>query len=368
MLSRIAGLAILCLAAIGKSSAFAEIPPELVDVPRPWLRFHEGEIKEYRDLLIEAYEIAPDDRDAFLHLYYDAWRAYRDHHVAFQHSVRLDDDETTALAKLTRFEAESPVRPSALRALAESLKSGNDFSESRNRFTELLARASALRYQSQNTTVDREQFIRAVQRIRAGAGSPIDADGRPIPRHVALARTPKAGKSLVVGQVIPKPETVATDGFSRDVGRTVFGRESVPSVVFIRGIHAESVKSGIVLRPDSLIRVGESRSDASVPIVPENEDVWFKRLLERVATLVGDAPELINDSRVNSIVSAALSRADAIRRQSLEPYAALASLDSHTEFRAKLAILDAPLEPLLMETELRLKSYLAASAPARSAN
>ncbi|MBX3393925.1 MAG: hypothetical protein KF841_01015 [Phycisphaerae bacterium] len=325
-----------------------ELPPELQDVGEHWLEEHWKSIVENRDHLIVAYGIGSDEMDAFLHIYYDAWRGYRDHLTRFAQSISLDDTPEESQRKLLEFDENSPVSERAFMALAESILPKRDFAESRSRFSELNSRATALRYKDQDYQVGRERFLKELASARESAMAIRDESGRPIPLSVAIERGMFKSESIRPGDTLVVPETVVAPTCERVIGEGVFRRPAVRKKPIVKAINDAATLAKLR---------GPVPAAAPAPLIDPAEDDWV-RGARRMAREAASRPGVTESQRavIAALLDEILARADATRRPRASDYLALERLTSRSEFSRKLAELDEELDGLWLELQGRLSA------------
>ena len=328
-----------------RTAAAGGIPPELQDVGERWLEDHWSGIEEHRTHLIVAYGIGPDEMDAFLHLYYGAWRGYRDHQIAFAESISLDDSPEEARQKLMDFEELSPVSEKALMAVTESILPARDFIESRSRFTELNAWATAHRYKEQDDGLARYELSKAFN-ARSALTAIRDGDGRPMPRHEAVAKGMTAGEAVRPGEIIYSPETVAEPAWVRPIGCGLFRRPVDRVRPIVKSINDAETLSKVFppVKPDA----------SEAPLVDPAEDDWVIAAEGALASFCAgvDGPRC---EKAERLVKEILRRASIVRHRKAESYEALESLTSRRAFSEALAGLDEELDGLQAELSARLE-------------
>lgn len=325
-----------------------EIPPELQDVGEHWLEEHWSSIVENRDHLIAAYGIGSDEMEAFLHIYYDAWRGYRDHLTRFAQSISLDDSPEESQRKLLEFDENSPVNERAFMALAESILPKRDFAENRSRFSELNSRTTALRYMDQNDQLGRERFLKELAAARESAVAVRDESGRPIPLHVAVERGMFKNEAIRPGDILVVPETVAAPMHERVIGDGVFRRPVIRAKPIVKAINDAATLAKLR---------GPAPAKSLAPLIDPAEDDWV-RAARRMAREAASRPGLTESQResIPALLEEILTRADAARRPRASDYLALERLTSRAEFSRKLAELDEELDGLRLELQGRLSA------------
>lgn len=348
------GLFVFTALTTGSPAGADEIPPELSDVPESWLKYQWGEVKEKRDLLIEAYSIPADDLSAFLHLYYGAWRAYREHHVSFARNTSIDDDPKVAKKKLYEFAENSPVSPFALMALVESMLPPGDYTTQRARFSELTQRATAMRYKASDSQGQQDQLIRDLFRFREGATSPRDVSNRPLPLGVALAMTKgMLPGEIPLGEVIPSPETVVPLGpAGRTVDRSLFNRPRLSKKPVVLSINDEKTLKRLAAAANAeLPKMGVVET---VTLIDPLEDDFIRQVNRMIDSAQARAKSPDEKQELSRLRDEILYRANIQRRLNEDEYRKLDTLTSRSEFSRALAKLDAVLHGLMMELQLRV--------------
>ncbi len=335
---------VLCGVAAARPAAAGGLPAELQDVGERWLEENWSSIVEKRTHLITAYEIGADDMEAFLHLYYSAWRGYRDHHIRFAESISIDDSPEEAHRKLIEFDEQSPVRDTALMVLVESILPPRDVVESRSRFIELNEAATAQRYKEQDVALARYELSRAFN-ARGAATAFRDRDGRPIPRHESVALGLTAGDAVKPGEILYSPETVAEPAWVRPVACGVFHRPVARVTPIVKSINDAETLAKVFPR---------MTSDASDrPLIDPAEDDWLKGAHSALDSYCASAEARLCD-RAEALLDEMVRRAWIVRRLKADAYLALESLTSRRAFSEALAELDDDLDGLRTELSARL--------------
>lgn len=328
------------------------LPEQLRELPGGWLRQQWFNVDEEAQLIMEAYELSPDVRDAFMSAYYDQWRNQYEHDQRFYDSVDVNDPPEIAGIKLREWGEFAPVRPFTLTRLIESFMPTGDYAAQRARYYELRQRALNQRWESTEHTARKDTFVREIQRVRAAAKSRQLADGRPVPNHVLRLERGRAEAPSHVRQILQKPETTLDDAtVSRTIG--VFDRLRAKQTPAIVGINVGE-PDGASEAASALNRCESGLEIGPVGFVAAAEDTWYLGVMTLVDRARAGTTTVEQANQIESNLMSVVRRARSFREINCFEYLNLESIESRSEFKSALTALDRPLTALHEELAIRL--------------
>lgn len=329
---------VLMVLPAGSSVMPETLPSELQGVPRAWVANQWTDLQSEAVLLIEAYELKGDLRQAFWHDYYSQWAEQYFYETAYlsESIVGLSGDEV--MRRLTEFAGHMPTNLETLGLLAESLLPVSDHSLQRRRLEELRSRRDQRMWIHEEQVIRRNRLRRLMKRLRLMRVNLTD-HGHPMPIWVhARSRQELAAR------------------LSREEERAATQREAAR----LRAIRDPS--GGAVRRKQPERANKEPSQAADEPLVVSAFDTtlrMWRGYLEKITEDEGLPGNRL--AGAENTFSQMWKRALAFRATQRAAYLDLEKLSSCRAFAEALARLDAPLRPLFEEFKLRLDSQARAA-------